>query len=285
MADQMQTIKRRMKSVRSTERITNAMKLVSAAKLKQASNQYEHIQKNISRITKLFQEVLEREQDATGGTQEQNEGQSLYVVFTGSKGLCGNFNASVIKMLEQTAEEEREKHLFLPLGNKGKEYCFRERLPMLDVDGIYSDTMTYEEIQDLSKELLFSYQEGKIAEIKFIHASYLNSVSYDVRIKQILPLQVKDAEESGFLMEYEKDRQTFFSGILEEYIALCIFSVLSESALCEHSARRIAMKNASDNAKELLTELSVNYNRARQAAITNEIIEIIAGAERQRTRR
>lgn len=285
MADQMQTIKRRMKSVRSTERITNAMKLVSAAKLKQASNQYEHIQKNISRITKLFQEVLEREQDATGGTQEQNEGQSLYVVFTGSKGLCGNFNASVIKMLEQTAEEEREKYLFLPLGNKGKEYCFRERLPMLDVDGIYSDTMTYEEIQDLSKELLFSYQEGKIAEIKFIHASYLNSVSYDVRIKQILPLQVKDAEESGFIMEYEKDRQTFFSGILEEYIALCIFSVLSESALCEHSARRIAMKNASDNAKELLTELSVNYNRARQAAITNEIIEIIAGAERQRTRR
>lgn len=285
MADQMQTIKRRMKSVRSTERITNAMKLVSAAKLKQASNQYEHIQKNISRITKLFQEVLEREQDAPGGTQEQNEGQSLYVVFTGSKGLCGNFNASVIKMLEQTAEEDREKHLFLPLGNKGKEYCFREGLTVLDVDGIYSDTMTYEEIQDLSKELLFSYQEGKIAEIKFIHASYLNSVSYDVRIKQILPLQVKDAEESGFLMEYEKDRQTFFSGILEEYIALCIFSVLSESALCEHSARRIAMKNASDNAKELLTELSVNYNRARQAAITNEIIEIIAGAERQRTRR
>lgn len=285
MADQMQTIKRRMKSVRSTERITNAMKLVSAAKLKQATNQYEHIQKNISRITKLFQEVLEREQDALGGTQEQNEGQSLYVVFTGSKGLCGNFNASVIKMLEQTAEEDREKHLFLPLGNKGKEYCFRERLPMLDVDGIYSDTMAYEEIQDLSKELLFSYQEGKIAEIKFIHASYLNSVSYDVRIKQILPLQVKDAEESGFLMEYEKDRQTFFSGVLEEYIALCIFSVLSESALCEHSARRIAMKNASDNAKELLTELSVNYNRARQAAITNEIIEIIAGAERQRTRR
>lgn len=284
MADQMQTIKRRMKSVRSTERITNAMKLVSAAKLKQAANRYEHIQKNISRVKLLFKDVLEREKEVPGGNREQGEGRILYIVFSSSKGLCGNFNASVIKVMEHLMEEGRGNHLFLPLGTKGQEFCAREGACLLDVDCVDSDAITYEEIQNLSKELLVKYQEGRIAEIRFIHASYLNSVSFEVEVKQIFPLQVKESEESGFLMEYEKDRQTFFSSMVEEYVALCIYSALSESALCEHSARRIAMKNASDNAKDLLTELSVNYNRARQAAITNEIIEIIAGAERQKKR-
>ena len=286
MADQMQAIKRRMKSVSSTERITNAMKLVSAAKLKQATNRFDYIRKHLEKEKQLFEQVLRTEGKVPAVYLEQRDGGTLYLVLTSSKGLCGSYNTSVTKMAGQIAEQEKDRCCFLALGTKGKEFCVREGLALLETDCRQMDEMTYEEAWKLSGKLLEMYREGRFTGIRILYASYLNSIAHETKAESVLPLEEgKPGEEQELsLMEYEPAGEELFDGLAREYLALCLYSAVAEATLCEHSARRIAMKNASDNANEMLTELSIYYNRARQAAITSEIIEIIAGSEAQKLR-
>lgn len=284
MADQMQAIKRRMKSVSSTERITNAMKLVSAAKLKQATNRYDYIRKHLEKEKELFGQILRTEGKVPAVYLEQRDGKTLYIMLTSSKGLCGSYNTSVTKVAEQIAVREQERCCFLALGTKGKEFCVREGLALLETDYGQMDEMTYEDAWKLSGELLEMYRGGRFAGIRVLYASYLNSIAHETKAEAVLPLEAGEAEAEQELTEYEPAGAELFDGLAREYLTLCLYSAVAEATLCEHSARRIAMKNASDNANEMLTELSIYYNRARQAAITSEIIEIIAGSEAQKLR-
>lgn len=286
MADQMQAIKRRMKSVSSTERITNAMKLVSAAKLKQATNRFNYAKENLERLSDQFEEILRSEEKADTVYSEEREGKSLYFVLSGSKGLCGSYNSSVMKEIEKY----RETACFLPLGSKGKEFCVREKMEIFEPEGLENvpiDALEYTQVAEICRQALKRYRDGSIAKIALVYTAYVNSIVHEVRVKELLPFTPEDPAGNGSVgdagfMEYEPDSPEFFDRLAEEYLTLKLYSAIAESTLCEHSARRMAMKNASDNAKEMLTELSVYYNRARQAAITSEIIEIIAGAEAQK---
>lgn len=286
MADQMQAIKRRMKSVSSTERITNAMKLVSAAKLKQATNRFDHIRKHLEKEKQLYGQVLRTEAGVPEVYLEPRDGETLYILLTSSKGLCGSYNTSITKAVEQVAEEEKDRCCFAAIGTKGKEFCIREGLRMLETEQEQMDEMGYEEVSRLSEEVLKLYQEGRFTGIRVLYAGYLNSISHEIRVDSIFPLEAgKQAEDRDLtLIEYEPVGRELFDGLAQEYLTLYLYSAIVEATLCEHAARRIAMKNASDNANEMLTELSIYYNRARQAAITSEIIEIIAGSEAQKLR-
>ena len=286
MADQMQAIKRRMKSVSSTERITNAMKLVSAAKLKQATNRFDYIRKHLEEEKRLYGQVLRTEEGVPDVYLEPRDGETLYLLLTSSKGLCGSYNTSITKAAGQIAEEEKGSCCFAALGTKGKEFCLREGLEMLETEREQMDEMGYEEAYRLAGEVLELYREGRFTSIRVLYASYLNSISHEVKAAPVFPLeaggQAGDCDLT--LMEYEPAGRELFDSLAQEYLALYLYSAIAEATLCEHSARRIAMKNASDSANEMLTELSIYYNRARQAAITSEIIEIIAGSEAQKLR-
>ena len=145
MADQMQAIKRRMKSVSSTERITNAMKLVSAAKLKQATNRFDYIRKHLEEEKRLYGQVLRTEEGVPEVYLEPRDGETLYILLTSSKGLCGSYNTSITKAAGQIAEEEKGSCCFAALGTKGKEFCIREGLEMLETEREQMDEMGYEE--------------------------------------------------------------------------------------------------------------------------------------------
>ena len=286
MADQMQAIKRRMKSVSSTERITNAMKLVSAAKLKQATNRFDYIRKHLEAEKRLYGQGLRTEEGVPEVYLEPREGETLYLLLTSSKGLCGSYNTSITKAAGQIAEEEKGSCCFAALGTKGKEFCLREGLEMLETERDQMDEMRYEEAYRLAGEVLELYREGRFTSIRVLYASYLNSISHEVKAAPVFPLEagVQAGDCDLTLMEYEPAGRELFDSLAQEYLALYLYSAIAEATLCEHSARRIAMKNASDSANEMLTELSIYYNRARQAAITSEIIEIIAGSEAQKLR-
>lgn len=284
MADQMQAIKRRMKSVSSTERITNAMKLVSAAKLKQATNRYDYIRRQLDKASILFRDILEQEERSPSVYLERREGITLYIVLSGSKGLCGSYNSSIMKAVSQIWEEEKGRCRFLALGTKGKEGCIRAGVDMQETEYGQMDEMVYEEISRLSQRLLKMYLEEEVTGLRLIYTSYLNSISHEVKVGSVLPLDAegRQMEDNLSFMEYAPLDRGFFDGLAEEYITWYLYRTVAEATLCEHAARRIAMKNANDNANEMLTELTIYYNRARQAAITSEIIEIIAGSEAQK---
>lgn len=289
MADQMQAIKRRMKSISSTERITSAMKLVSAAKLKQATNRYEYVKKNLGKEAELFEKVLKQEEDAPSVYTQKREGKTLYLVIAGSKGLCGSYNSSITKEVQRIAKEEKDMCCFLPLGVKAEEFCVRGNFDTLQSGYEKDEELDYEKAENLSGRIIDLYLDGSITNVSFIRTIYRNSISHDVCIEKVLPFE-KVEETSGDLtggelafLEYDHTGNEFFHDLAKGYLTVYMYEALAEATLCEHAARRTAMKNASDSAKDMLTELSVYYNRARQSAITSEIIEIIAGAEAQRT--
>lgn len=285
MADQLQAIKRRMKSVGSTERITGAMKLVSAAKLKQASRKYEYVQTNLKQVSAGLKTAIDANRMALA-TAGDTEYDTLYLVITSSRGLCGSYNMTICKTLNELVNKDNNYRI-LPIGSKGKEFCIRENLMLYkETDTDYTEEISYEEIIALTDKLLHEYRSGKFSALKVVYAGYVNSISYEVRTKTLLPFDSQEEETDAFdlnyFTEYEPSGEAMINYLLKTYLQLQLYSILCETAVCEHGARRLAMKNASDNAEAMLSELSVHYNRARQAAITGELIEIIAGSEAQR---
>lgn len=290
MAEQMQAIKHRMKSISNTERITNAMKLVAASKLKWATNRYTYFRQNLEQVAERLSIAITKE-DTDSIYREQKDGKTLYIMITGSKGLCGGYNSAVTTeaLLRAHADTNR---CFLACGTKGRDFCFREKLELFPLNNedssvrkmldIPVDDWSYENIQKIAGQILNSYRCGTIAKIMVIYTHYVNTMVQNVQVKQLFPVEEKNGEDirkNRFCFAYEPEDPAFFDFLAAEYLALNLYGLLTEAILCEYSARRMAMKNASDNAKEMLKNLSVYYNQARQASITNEMIEIISGAE------
>ncbi len=291
MAEQMQNIQRRIKSIGSTERITNAMKLVSAAKLRKAKAVFESSRLYLGRILESIQATLEDVEDIpaeylSGSRQINNK---CYILITSSNGLCGSFNANVIRLMSEqlSAYGNDYSHVKLvTIGSKGKDYFAHHGAEILMEHDAPADTVTFEETKEITLPLLEMYQKGEIDEIDIVYTSYINTLHQEVVVKKVLPVDVsKNNEETqrySRVVEYEPSAEEVFSYLIPKYIEVLIFSACIESATCEYAARRTAMENANDNARDMLAELKLEYNHARQAEITDEIIEIVAGAEAQR---
>ena len=291
MAEQLQAIKRRIKSIESTEKIANAMQLVAAAKLKQATNRFNYSKDHLTELASLFKREVDSfgfEEDRSAYTKPHEIAPSLTIVITASKGMCGSYNSSIIKELGNV----EAMTTFLPLGSKGYEYVKAHDLPLLEdyilglseedpiaheeikdrLSNFYgkpSEEHSYEEILDLATRILARQHNGELAEVHLVYASYKNSISYEVVNKNILPV-------------YNTGDNVEIIPKLAELLAIRIYQAIAEASLNEYGARRLAMKNASDSAEEMLTGLETAYHRARQSEITDELIEIISGTESQR---
>lgn len=287
-AGSMQDIKRRIKSVTSTEHITNAMKLVSAGKLRKAKAIFEKTNENSHYITHTIAEIFNSSPDDIpqkylAGNREIKT--TCYIVVTSCRGLCGGFNSSVLKEAQKEIDADWEEPLILAIGSKGKEYFEKKGYNVYDDYLAPPENISFLETREMSKPIIDMYNSGEIDEVVLIYTSFISSMEQEVKTEVLLPFELEnDPEIMKFTkqVEYEPSVEAVFNYLIPKYVEMMIHAAVVESATCEHAARRMAMENATDNAREMLGKLSLTYNRARQAAITDEIIEIVAGSEAQK---
>ena len=286
-AESMQDIKRRIRSVTSTEHITNAMKLVSAGKLRKAKAIFEKTNENSHYITNTIAEIFNSSQDIPpeylAGNREINT--TCYIIVTSCRGLCGGFNSNVLKEAQREIDADWEKPVIFAIGSKGKEY-FEKR--GYEIYGDYlapPENISFLETREMSVPIIEMYNRGEIDEVVLIYTSFISSMEQEVKNVTLLPFEIEkdpDIIRNSKPVEYEPSVEAVFNYLVPKYVEMMIYGAVVESATCEHAARRMAMENATDNAREMLDKLSLNYNRARQSAITDEIIEIVAGSEAQK---
>ena len=286
-AESMQDIKRRIRSVTSTEHITNAMKLVSAGKLRKAKAIFEKTIENSHYITHTIAEIFNSSQEIPpeylAGNREIKT--TCYIIVTSCRGLCGGFNSNVLKEAQREIDADWEKPVIFAIGSKGKEYFEKRGYE------IYSDylappeNISFLETRKMSVPIIEMYNRGEIDEVVLIYTSFISSMEQEVKNVTLLPFEIEkdpDIMRNAKPVEYEPSVEAVFNYLVPKYVEMMIYGAVVESATCEHAARRMAMENATDNAREMLDKLSLTYNRARQSAITDEIIEIVAGSEAQK---
>ena len=286
-AESMQDIKRRIRSVTSTEHITNAMKLVSAGKLRKAKAIFEKTNENSHYITHTIAEIFNSSQEIPpeylAGNREIKT--TCYIIVTSCRGLCGGFNSNVLKEAQREIDADWEKPVIFAIGSKGKEYFEKRGYE------IYSDylappeNISFLETRKMSVPIIEMYNRGEIDEVVLIYTSFISSMEQEVKNVTLLPFEIEkdpDIMRNAKPVEYEPSVEAVFNYLVPKYVEMMIYGAVVESATCEHAARRMAMENATDNSREMLDKLSLTYNRARQSAITDEIIEIVAGSEAQK---
>lgn len=284
----MQDIKRRIRSVTSTEHITNAMKLVSAAKLRKAKATFERTTKNFHFITESIESVFQNTGEVPAQYLEGNREikTTCYVIVTSCRGLCGGFNANVIKEAESEITADPEPPVIIAIGSKGKDYFEKRGYNIYSEYLAPPEDIPFPVTQQISKPIIDMYNAGEIDEVMLIYTSYISTLEQKVKCVTLLPFQIN--HDSDILpqhrrqVDYEPSIDEVFNYLVPKYVEIRIYGAIVESATCEHAARRMAMESATDNAREMLGDLSLYYNRARQAAITDEIIEIVAGSEAQK---
>ena len=283
----MQDIKRRIKSVSSTERITNSMKLISAGKLRKARKLYEETTENALFITNTISELFHSSLDVPTKylRSSRGRGRTVYIVVTGSKGLCGGFNTNVLKRAQMKIDGENSVPHIGAIGSKGLEYFEKRGYAIYDSYLTPPESISFLETEEISRPIIDMYDDGEIDQVVLIYTSFVNAMEQKVVEKTLLPFHIERDPEKAYaaeqITEYEPSVEEVFNYLIPKYVEMELYASVIESATCEHAARRTAMESATDNAREMLSNLNLQYNRARQAAITDQIIEIVAGAEAQ----
>lgn len=261
----------RIKSIESTLKITSAMKLVATAKLRGARLAFEESLEYSKAIESIIG-ALTHSLEAELYTEERTSGKDLYIVIGSELGLCGGYNSNMFRLIEDKTDS-----LFAALGKKAVSF-FEHRsqyntvYKMSDI----SDNPDRRRTSELGDLVFKMYSNYEIRSLHIVYTSYINSVTFEPVIKKILPLNKCEEIE---IIDYEPSSAEILKTGLPRYVDANIYVAMKESLVSEYASRRLAMENATDNAKELIDKLLVQRNRARQSAITQEISEIVAGAE------
>ena len=286
----MRDIKRRKQSVESTQQITKAMKLVSTVKLQRAKQRAEQSQAYFQCIYDTVNSILARSGNINHRYLNANESDKKAVIMiTGNRGLAGGYNANVVKLITKDERFTPDNTDIYAVGKKGRDLLGRYGYPVKadfsDVveEPVYSDAMT------ISTELLKAYEAGEIGEIYLAYTFFKNTVSHQPTLLKVLPVEIDKASdeeaeadnktEKTIPMNFEVEDEEALDMIIPKYVTSLIFGALVESVASENGARMQAMDSATNNATEMIDHLSLLYNRARQGSITQELTEIIAGAD------
>ena len=272
-------IKNRIRSMESTKQITKAMEMVAASKLRKAQNQVLESRPYFQTLYATLGNIVQTNRDFSSPyLQEQTNEKILYVVIAGDRGLAGGYNSNVLKAV---LGQLKQTDAVLPIGKKAVDY--------FQSHGIESLTQAYNQAEDISvadcftvaKDLCKRYLKGEFGKIYVVYTDFVSVLSQVPQTLQLLPLlrreDVQPLSESDIV--YEPDCETVFAAIIPEYLGGVLYGALCESRASEQAARRTAMDAATSNADEMIANLSLQFNRARQAAITQEITEIVAGSQ------
>ena len=283
-------LKNRIESVKSTRKITKAMQMVAAAKLRRAQEAAEASRP----YTERFNAVMSGLAASVGGSDTApkllsgtgSDKVQLLVVMTSERGLCGGFNTNIVKLAKARAREllaEGKELKILTVGKKGRDQMRRDFGAYLigHVDLSEVKRLGYVDAQGIAKDILARFDAEEFDVATIFYAEFVNVVSQIPTAKQIIPAKFDggEADEASTLFDYEPSEEAILADLLPRGVATAIFSALLENAASEQGARMSAMDNATRNAGEMIDDLTIQYNRSRQAVITNELIEIISGAE------
>jgi len=284
-------IRRRIKSVKNTAQITKAMQLVASSKMKKAQDQATAGRPYADLLNQVLVNLKEQaEEGAHPLLTETKEGKDLILLISTDKGLCGGLNTNLLRMV---AEKAAPDAIYVTVGNKGRQYLARMKKDLL-ADFHVHDPVPFAESKLVSKFVVDKFLEGGIKSVKVAFTNFINTISQEPLLETLLPIRPIDlgSEKSfagigeakgealksegpgpaGYL--FEPDAAAVLGTVVPQYVHYQVFQMMLESRASEHSARMVAMKNATDNAKQLIKDLSLEYNKQRQAAITNELLEI-----------
>lgn len=278
-------IKRRRDSIQSTEQITKAMKLIATVKLQKSKAKAENSKPYFDLMYEAIHTMLRKSGNIehkylkTGDSKRK-----AVIVITSNRGLAGGYNNNVAKLVMRDERLTPDLTDIYAVGRKGKEVLSRKRYTVSeDYSEVINEPM-YRDASDITMELLDAFSQNRIGEIYLAYTSFKNTVTHIPTLKKLLPVTMdeknEDSEEKAdlALMNYEPDEDEVLDSIVPKYMSSLIYGALLESVASENGARMTAMDNATNNAEEMIEELGLIYNRARQGAITQELTEIIAGA-------
>ena len=275
-------IRNRISSIASTMQITSAMKMVSAAKLKKAQDAIIQMRPYANKLTELLQNLSANAEDLESVYTEQREvNKVLLVAITSNRGLCGAFNSNVIKEVVRISKEkysDKEVSVYA-IGKKGHDILSKNFEIIANKSDIF-DALNFENVNLIAEELMSLFVEGKYDKIEFVYNRFKNAATQLLEFEQFLPLEPAASEStSNVNYIFEPNQKDIVSELMPKSLKMQLFKAIRDSYASEHGARMTAMHKATDNATELRDELLLTYNKARQAAITNEILEIVGGAE------
>ena len=276
-------IRNRISSIGSTMQITSAMKMVSAAKLKKAQDAITAMRPYSSKLTELLQNLSATlDSDAGGAYSKQREvSKVLLVVVTSNRGLCGGFNSSVIKETTQNiAANYQEVDVdLLTIGKKGNDILSKS-YPVIDARNDVFDNLTFDYVAEVAEKIMKLYSDGTYDKIEIIYNRFKNAATQIPQVEQFLPIKPVEGDTNASAdYIFEPSKEKIVLELIPKSLKTQLYKAVRDSFAAEHGARMTAMHKATDNATELRDELKLTYNKARQAAITNEILEIVGGAE------
>ena len=281
----MRDIKRRKSSIQGTQQITKAMKLVSTVKLQRARANAERSRVYFDCMYRTVNGILSRVGHVehryllSGKSQKK-----AVIVITSNRGLAGGYNSNVTKLITRHETWKKEDIVVYAIGNKGREILARNGYQIKEVLPEVIEEPAYEDAMLLADRLLRAFGEDEIGEIYLAYTAFKNTVSHEPKLLKLLPVTHEEAqaeaeEHSAAIMNFEPEDTEALDLIVPKYIASLIYGALMEAVASENGARMQAMDNATSNADEMISDLALKYNRARQSSITQELTEIIAGAE------
>lgn len=275
-------IRGRITSISSTMQITSAMKMVSAAKLKKAQDAITMLRPYSEKLQELIQKVSTGSEGSLSEYAQKREVKKiLYIAISSNRGLAGAFNSSVIKELNANYKQKEDVEIeVLTIGKKVFDAVRRVRTVYDNQSSIY-DSISFEAVSKLTSAVMKDFSEGIFDEVYLVYNKFINAATQEVRTEQLLPITMPEQAEEDAESDYifEPDKQTILETLIPKSIKTQVYKALLDSIASEHGARMTAMHKATDNANALKNELVIFYNKARQAAITNEILEIVSGAE------
>ncbi len=277
-------IKRRIVSIKSTEQITKAMKMVAAAKLRKAQENIIAARPYARGIDQMIKDILKKVKDADNPLFLPKEVNRLgLLVVTADRGLCGSFNTNLIKHALQVVNDNMEKEIFLfTVGRKAGDFFRKRNYSLLgSYDNIFND-LHFSIASDIMDSMVNAFLSGKIDKLVVVYNEFKSAVQQNIVTEQLLPIvpdDFADEDTNGYDYIYEPAKEELINSLLPKHLNMQMWKILLESNAAEQGARMTAMENATENANEMISTLTLQYNRARQSSITTELSEIVGGAE------
>ena len=288
MSGALKEVRNRIKSVQSTQQITKAMKMVSAAKLRKAQDAIIQMRPYAKKLQEMLSNIVSNaEGDISMNLAAVRPVEKvLVIVVTSDRGLCGGYNSNLIKLAKQTIREKysaqnaKGNAELLPLGKKGYEHFSKNNFKVVDhYWNIFSD-ISFENVQRAAKFAMDAFASGQVDAVELVYSEFKNAATQRFVSEQFLPVpkteKVKGQKQQDFIFEPDKD--VLIEELMPKILNTQLYKAVLDANASEHGARMTAMDKATENANELLKALKISYNRARQAAITTELTEIVSGA-------
>lgn len=272
-------IKNRIRSMEATRQITKAMEMVAASKLRRAQTQVQSSRPYFEALYGTIHDIVDANRDFSSPYLETGKGgKTLHIVIAGDRGLAGGYNSNVLKLA--LSQMEGRECTVLPIGRKAAEFIKSRKMECLQEKMIEAADMSVGDCFTTAKYLCKEFLKGSFDQVFISYTSFVSVLSQTPTTLQVLPLLRQETGKEGRNSDvvYEPDSQTVFQEIVPEYVGGILYGALCESRVSEQAARRTAMDSATQNADEMIGQLSLEFNRARQAAITQEITEIVAGS-------